>query len=191
MVGGKLGKCPPASPMLVLGHQNNFAPGRSACPVRAVPATGGPPPRTHGSAGQAQGAGEQNPGQEAGPSAGPGMWSTGSRSRAWRRTRTSVGQSPSLAHAALRYAAPPAGATTSSLDLALPAPSPTSRRLPASCLAATPPTLPCLAAMPLPLPCPIWIAIVRDRGYPALLPSQARRVGRIGGVTHASHAACL
>jgi len=150
MVGGKLGKCPPASPMLVLGHQNNFAPGRSACPVRAVPATGGPPPRTHGSAGQAQGAGEQNPGQEAGPSAGPGMWSTGSRSRAWRRTRTSVGQSPSLAHAALRYAAPPAGATTSSLDLALPAPSPTSRRL--ACL--VPCCHPSHATLPLLTLCP-------------------------------------
>jgi len=82
---------------------------------------------------QAQGCGEGAAGPEHGAGHGP---------RSASRPPLPMPPCPT------RYAAPPAGATTSALDLALPAPHAPAQPpppLPASCLAATPtlPSLPC------------------------------------------------
>ena len=126
---------------------------RRPCPVGT--AASHPRPRRPGP-------GEQNPGPGAGPSAGPGegVGAAGPEHGAGHGTRLSSRPCRLALRSTLHHqpGAPPRRLTW---PCQRPTPQPSHRRLPASCLAATPPTLPCPCspcALPM-LPC-----------LPALLP---------------------
>jgi len=113
--GGKVKAGANWQSLFTLASRTTSPPARPAWPVPAVPAPGRPPPRTHGPAGQAQGsrtrAREQAQAQVQGSGVGAGQQQSDPSiakdidlllpypMAATRRCpRTSVGQSPALAH---------------------------------------------------------------------------------------------